>query len=470
MEDKSLDLTKPVLGFLKTENNDSSENVVMLHDNGMKFELSVLFKELSGQIFRWFLGGRVTHIKTDAGYETINRLPVPNILKVLSPSKTYTLVGCRCVKSSTNVMRQIGIGTITCDYIIVGSNEKQFEKISNLRTSCSNLYDWFTSGGIGVSNLTDNGESIKIDIKKSSSKDLCKINPMQNESNKSSISLSLAINQHVRKLSKNSSIVSFEEEAFIETHSEDELNWEKHISIHNWILNLISISKLERCEFSKIEVGVENNNTCNNSTVRWFHVLHHLNAGAQNIYKKHNKQFLFDFDDINICGIEKWFELLQRYGRAMGIISHIAKERNNLPVESVNINLSVALENIGWEIIKSTGREDRMKKRKGKTIEELKCFSCALDAIKDEFGEYFPVDIKDFDWAKEMNDIYRKNKHADANENIEKTTKDYEKIYRINVCSMNIIRLWIGKQLGADLPTMLKRLNSNIFKYNETSI
>lgn len=465
MEDKSLDLTKPVLGFLKTENNNSSEIVVMLHDNGMKFELSVLFKELSGQIFMWFLWGRVTHIKTDAGYETINRLPVPNILQVLSTNKTYTLVGCRCVKSSTNVMRQIGIGTITCDYIIVGSNEKQFEKISNLRTSCSNLYDWFTSGGIGVSNLTDNGESIKIDIKKSCSKELCKIKPMQNESNKSSISLSLAINQQLRKISKNGSIVSFTEEAFIETHSETQLNWEKHISIHNWIVSLISISNLEQCELSKMEVGVENNNTCNDSTVKWFHVLHHLNADAQNIYKKHNKQFLFDFDDINIYGIEKWFELLQRYGRAMGIISYIAKEQNNLPVESVNISLGVALEDIGLGIIKSKRQKDRMNKN-GK----LACFTCALHAIKDEFGECFPIDIEDFDWAKETNDIYKKNKHADANENTEKTTKYYEKMYRINVCSMNIIRLWIGKQLGADLPTMLKRLNSNIFKYNEASI
>lgn len=465
MEDKSLDLTKPVLGFLKTENNDSSEIVVMLHDNGLKFELSVLFKELTGQIFRWFLGGRVTHIKSGAGYETISRLPVPNILQVLSPSKTYTLVGCRYVRSSTNVMRQIGIGTITCDYIIVGSNEKQFEKITNLRTSCSNLYDWFASGGISVSNLSDDGESIKIDIKKSSSKELCKINPMQNESNKSSISLSLAINQHLRKLSKNGSIVSFEEEAFIETHGEDELNWKKHISIHNWILNLISISKLERCEFSKMEVGVENNNTCNGTAVRWFPVLHHLNASTQNIYKKHNKQFLFDFDDINIYGIEKWFKLLQRYGRAMGIISHIAKERNNLPVESVNISLGVAIEDIGLGIIKSKRQKDRMNKNGG-----LACFTCALHAIKDEFGECFPIDIEDFDWVKEMNDIYRKNKHADANENMEKTPKDYEKMYRINVCSMNIIRLWIGKQLGADLPTMLKRLNSNIFKYNEASI
>lgn len=470
MEDKSLDLTKPVLGFLKTENNDSSETVVMLHDNGLKFELSVLFKELSGQIFRWFLGNSVIFVNSDTKYKTINRLPVPNILQVLSPSKTYTLVGCRYVKSSMNVMRQIGIGTITCDYIIVGSNEKQFEKITNLRTSCLNLYDWFTSGGINVNKLSDDGESIKIDIKKSTSKELCKINPMQNESNKSSISLSLAINQQLRKLSKNGSIVSFEEEAFIETHSEDELNWEKHISIHNWILNLISISKLERCEFSKMEVGVENNNTCNGTTVRWFPVLHHLNAGTQNIYKKHNKQFLFDFDDINIYGIEKWFELLQIYGRAMGIISHIAKEQNNLPVESVNIILGVALEDIGWEIIKSTGREDRMKKIKGKTINELKCFSCALDTIKEELGEYFQIDSEDFDWVKEMNDIYRKNKHADANENMGKTPKDYEKMYRINVCSMNIIRLWIGKQLGADLPTMLKRLNSNIFKYNEASI
>ncbi|KXA19509.1 HEPN domain-containing protein [Gardnerella vaginalis] len=462
MEDKSLDLTKPVLGFLKTENNDSSETVVMLHDNGMKFELSVLFKELSGQ----FLDGRVTHIKSDA----INRLPVPNILQVLSSSKTYTLVGCRDTESRKDVMCPIRIATITCDYIIVGSDEKQFEKITNLRTSCSNLYDWFVSGGISVSNLSDDGESIKIDIKKSSSKELCKINSMQNESNKSPISLSLAIDQQVRKISKNGSIVSFTEEAFIETHSEAELNWEKHISIHNWILNLISISKLERCEFSKMEVGVENNNTCNDSTVKWSHVLHHLNAYAQNIDKKHNKQFLFDFDDINICGIEKWFELLQRYGRAMGIISHIAKEQNNLPVESVNIILGVALEDIGWEIIKSTGREDRMKKKKGKTIKELRYFSCALDTIKEELGKYFPIDIKDFDWVKEMNDIYKKNKHDDANENMEKTPKDYEKMYRINICSMNIIRLWIGKQLGADLPTMLKRLNSNIFKYNEASI
>ncbi|WP_422119038.1 hypothetical protein HXT22_02835 [Gardnerella sp. DNF00186] len=465
MEDKSLDLTTPVLGFLKTENNDSSETVVMLHDNGLKFELSVLFKELSGQIFRWFLGNNVIYVNSDAKYKTINRLPVPNILQVLSPSKTYTLVGCRYVKSSTNVMRQIGIGTITCDYIIVGSNEKQFEKITNLRTSCSNLYDWFTSGGIGVSNLTDNDESIRIDIKKSCSKELCKINPMQNESDNSCISLSLAIDQQVRKISKNGSIVSFTEEAFIETHSEAELNWEKHISIHNWILNLISISKLERCEFSKMEVGVENNNTCNDSTVKWFHVLHHLNAYAQNIDKKHNKQFLFDFDDINIYGIEKWFELLQRYGRAMGIISHIAKEQNNLPVESVNIILGVALEDIGWEIIKSTGQKNRMNKNGG-----LACFMCALCAIKDEFGEYFPVDIKDFDWLKEMNDIYKKNKHDDANENMEKTPKDYEKMYRINVCFINIIRLWIGKQLGADLQTMLKRLNSNIFRYSETSI
>lgn len=465
MEDKSLDLTKPVLGFLKTENNDSSETVVMLHDNGMKFELSVLFKELSGQIFRWFLGNKVTHIKTDAGDEVINSLPVPNILQVLSPSKTYTLVGCRYVKSLTNVMRQIGIGTITCDYTIVGSNEKQFEKISNLRTSCSNLYDWFTSRGIGVSNLTDNGESIRIDIKKSCSKELCKINSTPNEIDESPISLSFAINQQVRKISKNGSIVSFTEEAFIETHSETQLNWEKHISIHNWIVNLISISNLERCEFSKMEVGVENTNTCNDSTVKWFHVLHHLNDDAQNIYKKHNKQFLFDFDDINICGIEKWFELLQRYGRAMGIISHIAKEQNNLPVEFVNISLGVALEDIGLGIIKSKGQKDRMNKN-GK----LACFMCALCAIKDEFGEYFPVDIKDFDWAKETNDIYKKNKHADANKNMEKTPKDYEKMYRINICSINIIRLWIGKQLGVELPTMLKRLNSNIFKYNEASI
>ena len=461
MEDKSLDLTTPVLGFLKTENNDPSETVVMLHDNGLKFELSVLFKELSGQIFRWFLGGRVTHIKSDA----IDRLPVPNILQVLSSSKTYTLVGCRDTGSPKNGMNQIRIGTITCDYIIVGSDEKQFEKITNLRTSCSNLYDWFTSGGINVNKLSDDGESIKIDIKKSSSKELCKINPMQNESNKSSISLSLAINQQLRKISKNGSIVSFTEEAFIETHSETQLNWEKHISIHNWILNLISISKLERCEFSKMEVGVENNNTCNDPTVRWFPVLHHLNAGTQNIYKKHNKQFLFDFDDINTCGIEKWFELLQRYGRAMGIISRIAKEQDNFPVESVNISLGVALEDIGWEIIKSTGQKNRMNKKGG-----LACFMCALCAIKDEFGEYFPVDIKDFDWAKETNDIYKKNKHADANKNIEKTPKDYEKMYRINVCSMNIIRLWIGKQLGVELPTMLKRLNSSIFKYNEASI
>ncbi|MCT7826385.1 MAG: hypothetical protein N4Q90_05250 [Lactobacillus iners] len=465
MENKSIDLTKPILGFLKTENNDSSETVVMLHDNGMKFELSVLFKELSGQIFRWFLRRRVTHIKTDAGYETINRLPVHNILQVLSPSNTYTLVGCRYVKSYTNEMNQIGIGTITCDYIIVGSNEKQFEKITNLRTSCSNLYDWFTYRGIGVNNLTDNGESIRIDIKKSCSKELCKINSTPNEIDESSISLSLAINQQLRKLSKNGSIVSFTEEAFIETHSETQLNWEKHISIHNWILNLISISNLERCEFSKMEVGVEDNNTCNDSTVKWFHVLHHLNADAQNIYKKHNKQFLFDFDDINICGIEKWFKLLQRYGRAMEIISHIVKEQDNLPVEFANISLGVALEDIGLGIIKSKKQTFRMNK-----YGKLGRFSYALDAIKDEFGEYFPVDIKDFDWLKEMNDIYKKNKHADANENMEKTTKDYEKMYRINVCSMNIIRLWIGKQLGVELPTMLKRLNSNIFKYNETSI
>lgn len=209
----------------------------------------------------------------------------------------------------------------------------------------------------------------------------------------------------------------------------------------------------------------KNNNTCNDSTVKWFHVLHHLNAYAQNIDKKHNKQFLFDFDDINTCGIEKWFELLQRYGRAMGIISHIAKEQNDLPVESVNISLGVALEDIGLGIIKSKGQKDRMNKNGG-----LACFTCALHAIKDEFGEYFPIDIEDFDWAKETNYIYKKNKHADANKNMEKTPKDYEKMYRINICSINIIRLWIGKQLGADLQTMLKRLNSNIFRYSETSI
>lgn len=462
MEDKILDLTKPVLGFLKTENNDSSETVVMLHDNGLKFELSVLFKELSGQI----LGGRVTHIKSDAGNEILNILSAPpNILQVLSPRNAYTLVGCRDEKLLTKKNCQIGIGTITCDYIIVGSSKIQFEKITNLRTSCSNLYEWFTSGGISVSNLSDDGESIKIYIKKSSSKELCKINSTPNEIDESPISLSLAINQQLRKISKNGNIVSFTEEVFIETHSETQLNWEKHISIHNWIVNLISISNLERCEFSKMKVGVENNNTCNDSTVKWFHVLHHLNAGTQNIYKKHNKQFLFDFDDINIYGIEKWFELLQRYGRAMGIISDIAKEQNNLSVESVNIILGVALEDIGLGIIKSKGQKDRMNKN-GK----LACFTCALHAIKDEFGECFPIDIEDFDWAKETNDIYKKNKHADANKNMEKTPKDYEKMYRINVCSMNIIRLWIGKQLGADLPTMLKRLNSNIFKYNETSI
>ncbi|WP_427876922.1 hypothetical protein [Gardnerella sp. 2492-Sm] len=421
----------------------------------------MLFKELSGQIFRWFLGNSVIYVNSDAKYKTINRLPVPNILQVLSSSKTYTLVGCRDTGSPKNGMNQIRIGTITCDYIIVGSDEKQFEKITNLRTSCSNLYDWFVSGGISVNKLSDDGESIKIDIKKSSSKELCKINSMQNESNKSPISLSLAIDQQVRKISKNGSIVSFTEEAFIETHSEAELNWEKHISIHNWILNLISISKLERCEFSKMEVGVENNNTCNDSTVKWFHVLHHLNAYAQNIDKKHNKQFLFDFDDINTCGIEKWFELLQRYGRAMGIISHIAKEQNDLPVESVNISLGVALEDIGLGIIKSKGQKDRMNKNGG-----LACFTCALHAIKDEFGECFPIYIEDFDWAKETNYIYKKNKHADANKNMEKTPKDYEKMYTINICSINIIRLWIGKQLGVELPTMLKRLNSSIFKYN----
>lgn len=81
-------------------------------------------------------------------------------------------------------------------------------------------------------------------------------------------------------------------------------------------------------------------------------------------------------------------------------MSYIAKEGNSIPIEDTTIKLGVALEDIGWNIIKSKNQTFRM--RNGK----LKCFTCALEAIKEDLEDFLINDEK-FDWIKEINHIYR---------------------------------------------------------------
>lgn len=149
MEEKNFDLTKPILGLLQTGNNNDCRMAAILHDNGCRFELSVIFTKYNNEISRWFLGNKVIYENLDGENKEITGLP--------------------------------------------------------------------------------------------------------------------------------------------ETHSETKLNWEEHISIHNWILNLISIASLEKYNFSKMGVGITSKNDNNESDLNWFPILHHLNRGAQNIYKKQDQ-------------------------------------------------------------------------------------------------------------------------------------------------------------------------------------
>lgn len=258
--------------------------------------------------------------------------------------------------------------------------------------------------------------------------------------------------------------VVYESHDVLESYRDETIPFIKGMKEHDAIRDLMMISSWSVHKFISISVSHEEDKGDSDGRA-WRNVISERWETTKNI-DIDNKDFIFTYNDIETDAVRKWFEISEKYPRALNpILSTIRWESGT--VENELFNLCSGVEALGRYIARDDPEksfEDGGRAYLQDALQNIinQIPKGILPYVKKGEGDregkvaYFLPE-----WADKINNSYNSVKHyGDEEINYDDVLKSIEML-------KIIIISWVGTQLGANTTTLRNRLISKQRRYEK---
>jgi len=439
MTENHLVVNEPRIGWLKDENSNALHSAVMLEDTSESIKLTV-------PLLSFDLLGTAN---SAYGYESwftpsgivVNGVPskegkCPKNLMFFDPGGTVVLVDCQTTRTSYRIGGGAGQGQIIANYAVLGGRTLKYGRINGMRTEIEGLLGWFgQSMGTVTRETDDQGRLVK------SGFEFNHTDPMPISS---SLNLSFVGDWSLRS-NLHEGIVSGTESCYVETSVKRGRSWQEHLEAHEAIRDLLVVAMWQQVGFKSLAVYREDDLAALPNGVimgKWKEVVTHRIARSVKGNISHTA--LLRYADLGPGGIRRWIKLRQMMPKMIGALVAI-QDSNQLYLETLILNTSIALENLGFYLAKKKGTSQYLNK-----WGQLKTFRIGLELVR---GTLPDAVLPDWDlWIDEAIDCYMGTKHSGR--------QVPDDLVRMNTWRQNVIvlRSWIARYLDLPEQTLLERL------------
>ena len=355
------------------------------------------------------------------------------------------LMGCR----SSGVSERIGfkryggiLQKVSVSVAIFSSRKYNTNSFNGYQTEIENLSQWFHMDTLKTKSVYEEKDGryrIKYVETRASFAEEIIIDELRGMKFKSSFSVS-----------PNNSLtrVLYESHDILETYRDEEVPFEDGMKGHDVIRDLLMISSWSAHQFISISV-LHNDDKGVFDTPLWRDVISEKWKTVKSA-DNDDEEFIFTYSDIGTEGICKWFEICEKYPRALNpILSTIRWESGT--VENELFNLCSGVEALGRYIYQESPDRSLGGGKSGKIY-----LHNALQNIINQIPKGVLPYVKKFensrngkvvnslpDWADKINNSYNSVKHY-GDEEI-----DYDNIFESIDLLRIIIVSWVGTRLGA---------------------
>lgn len=226
--------------------------------------------------------------------------------------------------------------------------------------------------------------------------------------------------------------------------------WIDHLDLHLAIRDLVALASWDPFDLDHVTVTRDSDpeRTMDGTAHgrRWLPAELFVTRPAKP--HQHEPRFLFDFSDIGTTGIHRWLRLRERHLRTVQPLLFSLRQ-SEVPLETHLLQVGAAVEAIGYELAHDAGCSRRKAKDEP--------FADKAGRVLQTLGGDLPEPIRS--WPADLKRVYTSTKHA------EHALPSAEDAYRILETTRLVLRLWLGRQLGATL----ERLRTNA-RFQRTSI
>lgn len=419
----------PRLGWF---NDDLPEEITpstpaVLMDTGRRIELQIPWlrtaDEKYDQIENWFMSSE--GFDEQASDEPDSH-PLPAEILFNDEVGSILLLGCKSVGFQTRGI--IGKGSIEVEAAIMGAKSKGYSQINGMRSYILGLEAWVDTATVGTQiSRGEDGKPVSFCVSGNSQAPI----PLPGKHE-------LSVHPEWKVVDKLTGEKRIEEYAFVETRTQDPLDWREHLEEHGRVRDLVRVSVWKPVGYNSIRVQLDADPVKDfedSKAARWGDLKSHLIVGYDG-ERIESKNSLFTFKDIGVDGYARWQQICTNYSRAINPLMALLNESQS-SIEMRLTQAAVGLEAMALQMAKEAGVN--RNKRNGEKIQSR------LARIQASV----PIDFLDDHWPQECADSYNGIKHAN------RTMPDFELIYRNYTQCVLLFRLWVAARLGIS-PDLLK--------------
>ncbi len=410
------------LGWLVDGDPTTEKIAVMLMHKGSHIELEIPISDifdLQDPYARWFSFGFQNGVipnKADFAYTP------PQVLLFESSHGSIGLVGCRSLRTSTNLY--LGTGTLQVKYAVIGAKDLSSEHFQAMRCNIAALSQW-TSLSSRMLNFdkTEAGKVQSIALKLESTESL----PIA-----SAYGVTMQNSWSIRDSGR---LFKAEEWVQVEVRLQGEGPWYSELWKLRRVADLLSIAAGEPIEISNIAIleGQPGGDNSTEATNSWLPVIAPgFGIADESLESERHYRFLFHYRDLQEWSISRWFELVSVYPDALLPLINLTRTPH-LWDSGHFVQSAICIEALGFEISRS---QSTFKPNRYGGINFPDALRAVIEGMKVP-----PFDASE-EWVDSASERYKHFKHAD---HTSPTSIELLNATRENI---QLLRYWIANQLG----------------------
>ena len=416
--------------IINDDRTPDTQVLLELADDSVKIVMS--WVEGSAPYDRWF-GSSV--IYADDPEKKRYAYQVPENLWFQDNKGRIALLNCRGRSLVSNMGNGLATAVIVARTAVLGAHVGvNYSRVNGLRSSVTGLRRWVNQSSLSTAVKTNvNGCVEELDYTLHSPTDI-------QLSDISDTRLTFLWHEE-----KRGDVTEIHDECQIESFCKDLSEWDKLERYHRAVRDLLNISSW--CVHDRNVTQVLRTDDPKRLMSgrpyqeNWCHVV----RGEQNKHSLPNRiNYLIQYTDLKGDGFKAWFELWEKYSRAIDpFVSSLDLRRVTIEVQVAQCG--IGLEALGYLLYLEDG--EGVQKANGH------CFKDRLLRIAKDLESSFPIDTDV--WAEKMTAAYNGVKHANR--------KSLDAVDNANAWreSVLVFRSWIALRLGVTSQTLIERIKKD---------
>lgn len=234
-----------------------------------------------------------------------------------------------------------------------------------------------------------------------------------------------------------------EDQFYVQTLVAGSRSWHDHLRLHTAVRDLVALAGWQPFDVTQVSVmrGSDPARILDGRSHgrQWLPAQVFVHPRGAPTYQA--PRFLFSLDDIGTAGVDRWLNLQRRHLRTVQPLVFSLRQQH-VPLETHLLQIGAAVEALGFDLACEAGISRRAAASES--------FMDRAVRVTSSFGNDFPPFLTS-SWPDDLRVAYRGVKHADRD------LPSVERGFRLLQASRLILRLWIGKRLGANPARLWRR-------------